>query len=302
MHRLKLRHRQYLVAYLFLAIPMIFFIGLRLGPMLFAFNMSLRDWNPLASEQPFVGLKNFQQIATELSKPQSVTFKAFRNTFVYMLLGVPVQLALGLGIALLLNSIDRFAGFFRSVYFIPFVTSTIAIAWVWRWLYQPQTGLLNILLSTFGLPQQTFLKNPNQALAAITATTVWQGLGFTIIIFLAGLKQIPKTFYEAAKIDGANAVAIFWRITLPLLNTTIVYLVVLQSIGFLRLFDQVLTMSDQGSGGPLNSTTTVVLRVYREAFGSLNMGYASALTVILFVVILLITVLQMRLISRNFDY
>jgi multiple sugar transport system permease protein len=288
MHRLKLRHRQYLVAYLFLAIPMIFFIGLRLGPMLFAFNMSLRDWNPLASEQPFVGLKNFQQIATELSKPQSVTFKAFRNTFVYMLLGVPVQLALGLGIALLLNSIDRFAGFFRSVYFIPFVTSTIAIAWVWRWLYQPQTGLLNILLSTFGLPQQTFLKNPNQALAAITATTVWQGLGFTIIIFLAGLKQIPKTFYEAAKIDGANAVAI--------------YLVVLQSIGFLRLFDQVLTMSDQGSGGPLNSTTTVVLRVYREAFGSLNMGYASALTVILFVVILLITVLQMRLISRNFDY
>ncbi|MFN3333208.1 MAG: carbohydrate ABC transporter permease, partial [Caldilinea sp.] len=134
------------------------------------------------------------------------------------------------------------------------------------------------------------------------AVAIWASLGFTIIIFLAGLQQIPDVYYEAAQIDGANRWQIFWRITLPLLNPVIVYLSVLQTISFLRMFDLVRNMSDQGQGGPLNSTTTVVLEVYKEGFGSYNMGYAAALTVLLFFVILLITIFQLRVLQRRVEY
>ncbi len=299
---LSLTRRRQMWAYIFLLIPLAFFLFIRLYPTVFAFNMSLREWNPLASTHPFVGAENFRDMAEEFTDPKSATRKAFQNTFIYVLLGVPSQLVLALAIAVMLNHIRRLVDLFRAVYFIPFVTSTVAIAWVWRWLYQPQFGPLNLLLSAFHLPQQPFLKSPGQALPSITAVAVWQGIGFAIIIFLAGLQQIPQVYYDAAKIDGAGRWSIFRHITVPLLNPTIVYLTVLQTITFLRMFTQVLNMTRQGEGGPLNSTTTVVLRVYREAFGSLNMGYAAALTVVLFIIILGITVIQLRFLTRRFEY
>jgi len=156
-------------------------------------------------------------------------------------------------------------------------------------------------LKMFSLPQQPFLKSPDQALYSITVLVIWQGLGFAVVIFLAGLKQIPRVYYEAARVDGGNRWQTFRNITFPLLNPTIVYLLVLQSISFLRMFAPVLAMTNQGDGGPLNSTTTVVLRVYREAFQRLNMGFASALTVVLFVIILLVTILQIRFTSRRVE-
>ncbi len=300
MSRLTIRQRQVVWAYIFLLVPMTFFMFIRIIPTLSAFNISLHDWNPLAAEQTFVGLDNYRQLWEDLLNTRSVTHKAFVNTFKYVLIGMPIQLVLALIIALLLNEIRRMSTLFRAVFFIPFVTSTVAIAWVWRWLYQPQYGFFNVMLSFFGLPQQPFLKSPNQALYSITAVVVWQGLGFAIIIFLAGLKQVPETFYEAAKIDGANRWQSFWRITLPLLNTTLVYLAVLQTISFLRMFDYVINMTSQGDGGPLASTTTVTLRVYREAFSSFDMGYASALTVALFAIILVITIVQLKFLSRDY--
>jgi multiple sugar transport system permease protein len=302
MSHLTISQRRALWAYAFLLIPLAFFVYFRIGPTLSAFNVSLHDWNPLAQEQPFVGTANYEQLWEELNKPKSPTHKAFINTIKYVAIGMPIQLVVALMIALLLNEIRRMTGFFRAVYFIPFVTSTVAVAWVWRWLYQPQFGPLNLLLSFLGMSQQPFLKSPSQALYAITAVVVWQGLGFVIIIFLAGLQQIPDTYYEAARIDGANRWQSFWNITLPLLNTSIVYLAVLQTISFLRMFAPVLNMTTQGDGGPLNSTTTVVLRVYREGFSSFKMGYASTLTVALFVIILLITIVQLKLFSRRVEY
>jgi multiple sugar transport system permease protein len=168
-------------------------------------------------------------------------------------------------------------------------------------LYQPRIGFFNVLLDAFSLPQQPFLRSTDQAIYSIMAVVIWQGLGFAVIIFLAGLKQVPRVYYEAAKVDGANRWQSFWKITLPLLNPIIVYLVVLQSIAFLRMFAEVLAMSPQGDGGPLNSTTTVVLRVYREAFQRLDMGYASSITVILFAIILVVTVVQMRVLRRRYE-
>ncbi|MBP8242641.1 MAG: sugar ABC transporter permease, partial [Thermoflexales bacterium] len=161
---------------------------------------------------------------------------------------------------------------------------------------------INLLLDAFHIPSQRFLLDINQSLPSVTAVVVWQGLGFAVIIFLAGLQQIPEVYYEAARVDGANRLQVFRGITIPLLNSSIVYLAVLQTIGFLRMFAEVLNLSRQGDGGPINSTTTVVLRVYREGFGSFNMGYAATLTVVLFAVILVITIVQLRFLQRRFDY
>lgn len=289
-------------AYIFLLVPLAFFLIIRIGPTIYAFDVSLRLYHPLAEEHPFVGFDHYETLWTELNKPKSVTYNAFINTFQYVLLGMPLQLILALIVALLLNEISHLSAFFRAIYFIPFVTSVVAVAWIWRWLYEPQFGPFNLFLTFMGLSTQPFLKSPNQALYAITAMVIWQGLGFAVIIFLAGLQQIPQSYYDAAKLDGANRWQSFWNITLPLLNTSLVYLAVLQTISFLRMFAPVLNMSFQGDGGPLNSTTTVVLRVYREAFSSYNMGYASTLTVVLFLIILFITVVQLKFFSRNVEY
>lgn len=302
MLRLSLRRRRQLWAYIFILIPLLFFLFIRIYPTLFAFNVSVREWNILSPEKPFVGLDNFKQIAQELTVSKSVARKAFQNTFAYVIIGMPIQLVIALGIAMMLNRISRLKDLFRAVYFIPFVTSTVAVAWVWRWLYQPQFGPINVLLASLGLPQQLFLRTPQQALPSITAVAVWQGLGFAIIIFLAGLQQIPDVYYEAAKIDGANAWQLFRRITIPLLNPTIVYLAVLQTIRFLRMFTEVVNMSPQGAGGPLNSTVTVVLHVYRRGFSNFKMGYASALTVVFFVIILAITLIQLKVLTKRFEY
>ena len=288
-------------AYVFLAIPIVFFAYIRIYPTLFAFQMSLHDYNPMALEQPFVGLENYEKVFEELGKRKSATKSGFVNTISYVALGVPIQLCLALLIALMLNEIRFMSTLYRILFFLPFVTSTIAIAWVFRMLYQPRFGLFNVILQLVDLPQQPFLRSPQQALASVLALVIWQGMGFAVIIFLAGLKQIPRTYYEAAEVDGASRWHTFRYITMPLLNPSIVYLLVLQTISFLRMFAPVVAMTEQGTGGPLNSTTTVVLRVYREAFQSFNMGYASSMTVVLFGMILIVTIVQLRFTTRRIN-
>ena len=299
--RWTLARRKVVWAYIFLAIPIVFFAYIRIYPTLFAFQMSLHDYNPLALEQPYVGFENYERVFEQLNRTKSVTKSAFRNTASYLLLGVPIQLFLALAIALMLNEIRFMSSLYRILFFLPFVTSTIAIAWVFRMLYQPRFGMVNIILQLVSLPQQPFLKSPQQALPSVLALVIWQGMGFAVIIFLAGLKQISRTYYEAAEVDGASRWDTFRYITMPLLNPSLVYLLVLQTISFLRMFAPVLAMTEQGRGGPLDSTTTVVLRVYREAFQSFNMGYASSLTVVLFALILGITIIQLAVTQRRTD-
>ena len=299
--RWTLARKKIVWAYIFLAIPIVFFAYIRIYPTFFAFQMSLHDYNPLSAEQPFVGFENYEKVYEELSKRKSTTKAAFQNTISYVALGVPIQLFLALAIALMLNEIRFMSTLYRILFFLPFVTSTIAIAWVFRMLYQPRFGLFNIVLQLLSLPQQPFLSRPQQALPSVLAMVIWQGMGFAIIIFLAGLKQIPRTYYEAAEVDGASRWHTFRFITLPLLNPSIVYLLVLQTISFLRMFAPVVAMTEQGRGGPLDATTTVVLRVYREAFQSFNMGYASSLTVVLFAMILGVTIIQLAVTTRRIN-
>ncbi|MCL4425897.1 MAG: sugar ABC transporter permease [Firmicutes bacterium] len=295
--RFGLNARKVFWAYVFLLVPCLFFFFFRILPTLSALRISLHDWDILSPSKPFVGLANYRRL---LNDP--IFWKALKNTFLYMFVVVPAELVGGLSIAIMLQSVRRFAGFLRSLYFLPFVTSAVAISWVWRWMYVPHYGTLNMILSFLGFTEQPFLQSPSQALYSIAAVVIWQSLGFHIIMFLAGLQAIPTVFYEAAMIDGANRWQVFRSITLPLLNPTIVFLAVMGSIASLKIFTQVMNMTFEGTGGPLHSTITLVLYIYQMAFTRFQMGYASAVTVILFMIIIVITVIQMRLITRRFEY
>lgn len=297
MFRLTLGRRQALWAYAFLGIPLLFFGWIRIYPALSAFNISLHKWNVLAVDKPFIGLENYQRILDD-----EMFWIALKNTGLYVLIGVPATLILGLLVALLIDRVTRFAGLYRMVYFLPYITSAVAVAWVWRWMYAPSTGVLNELLFNLHLPLQGFLSDPKQALPAITAAVVWQSLGFQVVIFLAGLKVIPGMFYEAAALDGASRWQMFWSVTLPLLNPVIVFSSVMAMIRFLQVFTEIVNMSFQGMGGPVNSTMSLVLYIYRMGFRRFEMGYASAITVVLFVMILVITLVQMRLLTRRVEY
>lgn len=294
---LTLSQRRQVWAYIFLLIPLLFFITIRFAPTLFAMSVSLFRWDILSPNKPWMGLKNYEALFADPVFWQSLT-----NTLLYVALSVPLQLVIGLVFALLLQVAVHWRGFFRALYFIPFVTSTVAISWVWRWMYEPTFGPLNKLLALVGLPEGKFLASPDQALVSIVVVIVWQALGFYVIIFLAGLEAIPTDFYEAAKIDGARTWDLFRHITIPLLNPTIVFLAVIGTINAIQVFTQVLNMSFQGTGGPLNSTKSLVLFIYQQGFKSFKMGYASAGTVVLFAIILLITVIQLKVMTRRVEY
>jgi multiple sugar transport system permease protein len=282
-------------AYAFIAIPLLFFLSIRIGPTLYAFWMSLHQWDPIALDRPFIGVENYRNMVED-----KVFWKAMRNTWVYVIVGVPAGLILSLAIALGLQRMIRFTGFFRVLYFLPYITSLVAVGWVWRWMYMPN-GLFNDVLGKIGLGPFQFLGSPDSAIFAIIATTVWHGLGFQVVIFLAGLESIPTDYLEAASLDGASPWQKFRDIVIPLLNPTIVFLVVTGVISNLQVFTQIRQMSSAGTGGPLNSTISVVLYVYQQAFQSLpsKMGYASAMTVVLFVIILLITIFQLKVLQRD---
>jgi multiple sugar transport system permease protein len=291
---LTLNGRKVVWAWTFLALPIVFYCWIRFYPTLMAFAMSFTNWN-LTNAPSFIGLANYQQLVAD-----PVFWKVFRNTFTYLIFGTPISLVLSFTIAFFLDRVRFMHGFIRALYFLPFLTTAAAMAWVWRWFYQPiPVGFINDLLAHLHLPAQQFLRSPSQALPSILATGIWAGLGFQIIIFMAGLRAIPLTYYEAARIDGLGEWAILRKITLPLLKPTTVFLVVLSSIGFLRIFDQVYNMTTNDPGGPLNSTKPLVLMIYQTAFSSYDMGYAAAQTVVLFLILLAVSLLQLFIMRKR---
>lgn len=291
-----LQRHQTRTAYLFLLLPLVFFLIVRFLPTFLALRMSFFDWNILKEQQPFVGLENYQKLAVD-----GKFLQALKNTALYTVIGVPLQIALGLALALLLSRIRALRGLYRALYFAPYVTPIVAAAWVWQWLFSPQFGPVNTVLIWLHIPPQSFLTSPSQALPTTAALVVWQNLGFQVVLFLAGLAAIPRTYYEAAEIDGATGWDAFRNITWPLLNPTIVFSVVTGTISYLQLFTQVVNLNFTDQGGPLGSTMTVALYIYQMAFGRYAMGYASAITVVLFVIILLITLFQLKFLTRRYD-
>jgi multiple sugar transport system permease protein len=291
---LSLARKQAVWAWVFLAVPLFFFIVVRFWPAFDAFMLSLTRWN-LVGPRRFVGLANYDRMVHD-----PIFWQVLGNTFEYLVLGLPVSLFLAFVVAFYLDRMRSGHGLLRALYFLPHLTTATAMAWVWRWFYQPApVGVFNDMLSALGLPQQPFLRSTAEALPAVLIPAVWAALGFQVVIFLAGLKAIPRSYYEAAEIDGAGGRRILREITIPLLLPSFVFLLITTSIGLLRIFDQVYNMTDGGSGGPLNATKPLVLSIYQSAFASMDMGYASAQTVVLFAILLVLSLLQLRLLRAR---
>jgi multiple sugar transport system permease protein len=313
--------RDGLTAVLFLA-PALVILGLfHIYPLFFAFWLSLRRWRLV--DRGFIGLENYREAITN-----GDVWRALVNTVWFALGTVPVEMALGLVIAYLLFQKIRFLAVFRTLYFLPYVTSTVAAAAVWAWMFDPSRGILNSLLGKVGLgpyrwlqeprglfelltgylgiPWPGWLDGPSLALVAIMLMTIWHYLGFHIVIFLVGLGSVPRELYEAARVDGANERQLFFRITLPLITPTIFFLAVIATIGSFQSFNQIYQMSKlanvgQKPGGPLQSTETLVINILNE-FQRPSLGYGSAVAIILFVIILALTLIQFRLSDRWVRY
>ena len=293
-NKLSINQKLAITAWLFLAVPIVFYVCIRFYPTFEAFYVSTLKWNLLGAKK-YIGIRNYEKIFADED-----FWLVLLNTFKYAGLGVPISLFIAFCIAYFLNEITRWHDFIRALYFIPFLTTAVAMAWVWKWFYQPMPiGYINYFLTSVGIPAQPFLKSVHQGLYAIMAPAVWAGLGFQVVIFIAGIRAIPRSYYEAAEIDGAGRWQILREITLPSLKPTVIFLTVVSTIGFLRIFDQVYSMTTNGDGGPLNTTKPIVLMIYEFAFDEFKIGRASALTVILFVILLVISMFQLWLMRKK---
>lgn len=277
-------------AWLFLAPALTAIAVFFVVPVLSAFVMSLTDFDVYAlgdvSVVRFMGFRNYTRI---LDTP--LFWTALKNTFYFVLVGGPLSVAASLGAALMVNSkLARFKPFYRTVYFLPVVTSLVAVAVVWRYLYHPAHGLLNLVLSWFGVAPIDWLGNPAIAMPAIIILAVWKNFGYNMLIFIAGLQNIPEDVYEAARIDGAGAWRQFLDITIPMLAPTTVFVVMITIIGYFQLFAEPYVMTE---GGPLNATTSIVLMMYEQGFRWWNMGFAAAVAFVLFAIILFFSIIQM---------
>ncbi|MDZ7361541.1 MAG: sugar ABC transporter permease [candidate division KSB1 bacterium] len=283
-------------AYLFLAPALLPILAFFFLPALAAFVLSFTDFDiySLGNFQyaRFVGLKNYRQL---LHDP--LFWKAMANTFYYVLLGGPLSIATSLGAALLINSrLVRFRSFFQTVYFAPVVTTLVAVAVVWRFIYHPRFGLLNYALGFFGVAPIDWLGDPAWAMPAIIIMSVWKNFGYNMIIFVAGLQNIPSQLYEASRLDGAGPWQQFTSITLPMLAPTTIFVSIIAMIGNFQLFTEPYVMTQ---GGPVNSTLSIVLLMYQQGFRWWNLGYAAAIAFVLFGVILLGSLIQSRLQKRT---
>ena len=278
--------------YFFIAPIILGILIFSIGPVLFSFFMSMTEWNGLTSPK-FIGLGNFIDIVgdTQISRE-------FINTLIYMIGTVPIGLSIAIVIAVLLNSDIHGKSFFRVAFFLPVVTMPTAIATVWRLLFNSQYGVVNYLFRPFGLNPQ-WLGDPKYIMTALIIVAVWGGIGYSAIILLAGLQNIPKTYYEAANIDGASPFNQFFRITIPLLSPTIFFLLITSMIGAFKAFDLIYLFSGASvvaSGGPTTEAVrTMVFGIYQKGFLLLRMGYAAAEAVLLFTIILIVTLIQFRL-------
>ena len=285
-----------LSAGLFLAPALLLILVFFFLPVVAALALSFTDFDIYAlgdlSRLRFIGLENYRQL---LESP--LFWTAIGNTFYFVLLGGPLSVAVSLGGALLIHSrLTRFPGLFRTAFFLPVVTTLVAVAVVWRYLYHPRHGLLNYGLSYFGIGPIDWLGDPHWAMPAIILMAVWKNFGFNLIIFMAGLQNIPPQLYEAAQIDGASAWRQFRYITLPLLGPTFLFVALITMIGYFQVFAEPYVMTQ---GGPANRTLSVVLLMYEEGFRWWNMGYASAAAFVLFLLILAGTLLQLKLRRRT---
>jgi multiple sugar transport system permease protein len=264
-----------------------------LGPMIASAGISLLRWDLLRPPR-FLGLQNYANVVADPDFQAAIG-----HTLVFIVGYLPLVYLGGLGLALLLNLRLRGSSFFRAAYFLPVVTSWVVVALVWKWLLNPQSGIVNSALHLVGISGPGWWTDPGWALPSIILTSAWKDLGFVMVILLAGLQAIPSEYYEAAEVDGAGRWERFRSITLPLLSPSTFFVLVISLINSFQVFDQVWVMT---GGGPAGASSVVVEQIVRHAFSYNQMGYASAMSWLLFAVILVVTLVQFRLQRRWVSY
>jgi multiple sugar transport system permease protein len=290
-----LRRKEAIWAYLFIAPTFIGFSIFIAGPMVVSLGLSLFEWDVVSAPE-YLGLDNYRFMV------QDERFRnAFRNTALFAFLVVSLNLVVALSLAAALQrtlpTILRY--YYRTAFFLPMVTSMASISIVLGFLFHKELGIVNYYLGVLGIPQVPWLTSSSWALITIVLATVWKSFGFDLILFIAGIQNIPRHLYEAASIDGASGWQQFWRITIPLLSPTMFFAVVVGLISSFQVFDQAFIMT---RGGPGDATRTLVMVIFEDAFGTLRMGYGSAIAMVLFVVILGLTIVQFRLSQRWVHY
>jgi multiple sugar transport system permease protein len=284
----KSRFREAVWGYLFIAPNLIVTLCFAILPIFFALYMSLTDWN-LLSAPHFIGLDNYQKILAD-----RVARQTFFNTFYFFVISVPLNVFLSLVLAVLLNQKIRGIAFFRTAYYLPYISASVAVSLMFMWILS-NGGLLNQALGLAGIRPVGWLTNPGTAMNSVIGVTIWKGLGLNMIIFLAALQDLPKELLEAAEIDGANPIQRFFKITIPLLSPVIFFVVITGVIGSFQSFDLVYNMTQ---GGPGRATTIIGYYIWKQAFDYLHMGYGAALAYIVFIAILILTGIQWILRKR----
>lgn len=308
-------YRKFVKGLMFLLPALLIIIVFRFIPILYALRISFYDWG-IAGPKAFLGLKNYADVLSDQKFWQSLL-----NTFWYVITVLPGVIFLSLFLAILLNQQIRYRGTFRTIYFLPDVTSIIAISVIWKWIYHPRIGIANFLLSLIGVGPFRWLeesrgifemmfqtnlplalKGPSLALFSLSLMTVWKSLGYNVLIFLAGLQNIPEHYYESAKIDGANRWQMFRHITWPMLSPTTFYVFIMTTITSFQVFAPVWMMTGPPPGGPLGTTNVIVYYLYDRAFNYLKYGYGTAVAFVLFIIILALTVVQKKYGEKNVHY
>lgn len=276
--------------YWFVLPYLIFFLAFVAYPLIFSFILIFHRWN-IVTPMEWIGLRNFERLFND-----PLFFKAIANTLTFLAIHIPLQIVLALGFAILLNSSIRLRGIFRAVYFMPVVVSGVAVTILWQQLYSYDYGVLNSLLSKLGFDPVPWIVDPDLAMPSIAIMATWKNVGIYIVLFLAGLQNIPTELYQAASIDGASRFRQFFHITLPMLNPTVILIVVLSTIGGFSLFIEPYVLT---GGGPMQSTLSGVLYIYNQAFYFNHMGYAATLGFLFAIIILTVVLIQRKLIERE---
>lgn len=286
------KREQWVVGYGFLLPDLIGLAMFVVLPIIGAFYISFHDWSGIGTRE-WSGLDNYRTLLQDEAFLQSL-----KVTAIYTFSFVPLLFVISLGLALLVNQGLYLTGLLRSAFFAPYMVSLVVASVLWSFMLLDPAGVVNTIIGWIGLDPQPWLGSTRFALVSVIIVTLWQSVGYSMIIFLAGLQDIPRVYYDAARIDGAGAWARFRYITLPLLKPTSVFVLVISFIGAFQLFDPIFVMTQ---GGPANATTTTVYYIYQQAFQFLELGYASALSVALFAIILVFSLLQLRVFRDEAD-
>ncbi len=276
--------------YLLVLPYVIFFLAFVAYPLIFSLILVFHRWN-IVSPMEWIGLKNFVRLFADVQFQRSII-----NTGVFVLIHIPLQIVVALAFALLLNAPIRGRGFFRAIYFLPVVVSGVAVTLLWQQLYAYDNGLLNVALRALGLPGLPWIIDAHFAMPSIAVMATWKNVGIYIVLFLVGLQNIPHELYEAASLDGATSSRQFWHITMPMLNPTIIVIMVLSTIGGFSLFIEPYVLT---GGGPMQSTLSGMLYIYNQAFFFGHMGYAATLGFVYALIILVVVLIQRRVVERE---